>query len=127
MPHRRVFIRNLVLPSFIGVHPHEHGQPQRVRISVELDTPDQPRDPASLGSVVDYERLAHAIRAVVRQEHVRLVETLAERIVETCMADRRVLAARVTVEKLDVFDDAESAGVEVERQREVIPTALDDE
>ena len=56
------------------------------------------------------------VRAVVAAGHVQLVETLAERIAETCLADERVMAARVKVEKLDVFADAASVGVEIERR-----------
>ena len=41
----------------------------------------------------------------------------AERIARACLADSRVRLARVRVEKLDVFPDAVSAGVEVERTR----------
>ena len=118
---RRVSIRNMVLPSRIGVHAHEHGRQQRVRISVELETPDDPPDPAVLGQVVDYERLAAAIRAIVSTGHVKLVENLAHRIAAACLQDARVSRARVQVEKLDVFDEAESAGVSIERGREVIP------
>ena len=44
------------------------------------------------------------------------VETLAERIAEQCLADPRVQLARVRVEKLDVFPDAASVGVEIERR-----------
>jgi dihydroneopterin aldolase len=66
--------------------------------------------------VVDYEKLAKGIRQIVASGHVRLVETLAERIAEACLADRRVHLARVRVEKLDVFPDAVSAGVEIERR-----------
>lgn len=117
MSSRRVFIRNLVLPSRIGVHPHEHGRTQRVRISVELDTADMPRVPQALADVVDYERLVHAIRAIVREGHIRLVEALADRIAGACLADPRVQVARVQVEKLDVFEDAECAGVAIERDR----------
>jgi 7,8-dihydroneopterin aldolase/epimerase/oxygenase len=43
------------------------------------------------------------------------VETLAERIAALCLSDRRVRVARVRVEKLDVFPDATSVGVEIER------------
>jgi dihydroneopterin aldolase len=42
---------------------------------------------------------------------------MAERIAEACLMDARVQVARVRVEKLDVFADAVSAGVEVERRR----------
>jgi dihydroneopterin aldolase len=42
---------------------------------------------------------------------------MAERIAEACLLDTRVRTARVCVEKLDIFEDAVSAGVEVERAR----------
>ena len=37
---RHVFIRDLVLPARIGVHPHEHAGPQRVRINIDLGVED---------------------------------------------------------------------------------------
>ena len=117
MPRRRVFLRNLVLPASIGIYPHEQLAPQRVRVNVELEDDDIPGAPHSISNVVDYERVAVAIRALVASGHVRLVETLAERIAIECLADPRVQLARVRVEKLDVFADAESAGVEIERGR----------
>jgi dihydroneopterin aldolase len=42
---------------------------------------------------------------------------LAERIAEACFEDARVRSARVRVEKLHALPGAESAGVEIERQR----------
>jgi dihydroneopterin aldolase len=72
--------------------------------------------------VVDYEGVADAVRAIVAAGHVMLVETLAERIAESCLADARVHLARVRVEKLDVFADAASAGVEIERRRADLST-----
>jgi dihydroneopterin aldolase len=70
-----------------------------------------------LGRVVDYEAIVNRVRAIVAAGHVQLVETLAERLAESCLSDQRVLSARVRVEKLDVFADAASAGVEVERRQ----------
>jgi len=43
------------------------------------------------------------------------VETLAERIAALCLDDARVRSVRIRVEKLDVFPDATSVGVEIER------------
>ena len=122
---RHMFLRDLVLTASIGVHPHERVVPQRVRINVDLGVEDEgirklsrtPLGRDDLARVVDYERLAEAVRRIVRAGHVRLVETLAERIAEVCLADPRVHLARVRVEKLDVFADAISAGVEIERRQ----------
>ena len=121
---RHMFIRDLVLTASIGVHAHEHTAPQRVRINVDLAITDDGATKTSraavgqddLGRVVDYEALVNRIRAMVAAGHVQLVETLAERLAEACLSDDRILIARVRVEKLDVFADATSAGVEVERR-----------
>ncbi len=125
-PARKMFVRDLVLDAAIGVHAHEHGRTQRVRVNLDLTVADdgggeKMSRPAvgrdELARVVDYEAIVNRARAIVTAGHVQLVETLAERLAETCMADARVMAARVRVEKLDVFPDAASAGVEVERRR----------
>jgi len=122
---RHVFIRDLTLLASIGVHPHEHAAPQRVRINIDLGVEDDGARSFSraavgreeLSRVVDYEVVAREVRAVVASGHVMLVETLAERIAEICLSDQRVQLIRVRVEKLDVFADATSAGVEIERRQ----------
>ena len=73
-------------------------------------------------SNANIERLPR-VRAIVSARHVRLVETLAERIAICCLVDERVVSARVRVEKLDVFPDAVSAGVEIERVRRDLSTS----
>ncbi|MGA9014613.1 MAG: dihydroneopterin aldolase, partial [Acetobacteraceae bacterium] len=82
----------------------------------------QPVGRDELVRVVDYEKLADCVRSIVSSGHVRLVETLAERIAEICLQDSRVHLARVRVEKLDVFMDATSAGVEIERRQSDLST-----
>jgi dihydroneopterin aldolase len=122
---RHVFLRDMVLPANIGVHPHEERGQQRIRVNVDLGVRDDGARPLSraavgrdeLSRVVDYEAVARRVRSIVAAGHVRLVETLAERIAEACLEDARVELARVRVEKLNVFADAASAGVEIERRR----------
>ena len=113
---RHVFLRDMVLLAAIGVHPHEHGGAQRVRVNVDLAVRETEGGDL-LSRVVDYEGVANAVRAIVAAGHIKLVETLAERIAEACLEDGRVVRAVIRVEKLDVFADAASAGVEVERRR----------
>ncbi len=120
---RHVFVRDLVLDASIGIYPHEHAVTQRVRINLDLGVVDEAAlaglavGADELSRVVDYEKVTQRVRLLVRTGHTRLVETLAERIAETCLADARVRLARIRVEKLDVFPDAGSAGVEIERRR----------
>jgi dihydroneopterin aldolase len=114
---RHVFIRNLELPAQIGVWRHEHGKEQPIRINVDLAVEDLIDLGDDLAKVVDYGAIETRIRALIAEGHVRLIETLAERIAAACFMDNRVKTARVRVEKLHALSNAESAGVEIERTR----------
>jgi dihydroneopterin aldolase len=141
---RHVFLRDMVLLASVGVHAFEHEARQRVRINLDLAVTDDSAHPLSraaaiqpaggkqaegreqLSRVVDYEAVANRVRAIVGAGHVRLVETLAERLAEACLEDARVHTVRVRVEKLDIFDDMQSVGVEIERQNSWRETAAGD-
>jgi len=122
---RHMFVRDLILAASIGVYAHERAARQRVRINIDLAVAEAREANVShaavgaddLGRVVDYEAIVKRARAITASGHVQLVETLAERLAEACLADERVVLARVRVEKLDVFPDLTSVGVEVERRR----------
>lgn len=128
---RHVFLRDMILPARIGIYPHEQASAQRVRINVDLAVREAPPPPADkpltvrqeLARVVDYAKVANEVRAIVGAQHVRLVETLAERIAAACLLDPRVRLARIRVEKLDVFPDAVAAGVEIERAQRDLSTS----
>lgn len=112
----RLFVRDLVVPCRIGVHPHERGGSQRVRLNLELDMHQPARKIADqIGEVVSYDDIVAGVRAITGHGHINLVETLANRIADMCLADHRVAEVVVRVEKLDVLDDAVSVGVELRR------------
>ena len=112
---RHVFVRDLVLSCMIGVYRHEHTDAQRVRINLDLAVQEGRDLDDSLANVVCYERITTGVREIVSRGHINLVETLAEEIAAMCLEDWRVRSVRVRVEKLDVFPDATSVGVEIER------------
>jgi dihydroneopterin aldolase len=124
-----VFLRDMVLRASVGVHAFEHEATQRIRVNVDLGVEDDGAGPMSravpraavgadeLSRVVDYEGVARQVRAIVAAGHVRLLETLAERVAEACLADPRVSLVRIRIEKLDIFVDTASVGVEIERRR----------
>lgn len=116
---RHVFLRDLNYVAAIGVYASEHGVRQRIRVNVDLgvDEPGTGVGGDELARVVDYAVILRRVGEIVAAGHVRLVETLAERIAEACLADPRVALARIRVEKLDVVPNGSSAGVEVERIR----------
>jgi len=139
---RHVFLRDMVLQAAVGVHAFERTATQRIRVNIDLAVEDEPARALSrpaaprtvpgrdeLSRVVDYEVVADQVRAIVAAGHVSLLETLAERLAEACLFDTRVLMVRVRVEKLDIFPDAASVGVEIERRaapkHTIIPASLE--
>ncbi|GAN72265.1 dihydroneopterin aldolase [Acetobacter syzygii] len=118
-PLRCLFLKNMVLDAHIGVFPHEQGVTQRIRVSVHFgvdDRTDLEVGPDDLSRTVSYERVVQLVHRIVQEGHVRLVETLAERIASGVLADARVRVVRVRIEKLDVFEEIEAVGVEIERR-----------
>lgn len=116
-PTMKVFIRDLVLTCKIGIHQHERLARQRVRINLEVTCIEHPAINDDVDNILCYAEIMTGIRHVVSDQHINLVETLADRIAAMCLEDHRVMGAKVRVEKLDVFKEAESVGVEIERQR----------
>jgi dihydroneopterin aldolase len=114
---RRVFVRDLMIDSEIGVHGHERGQAQPVRLNVDLLVDEDGPLSDRLEQVVCYEAVVTSIRSIVSKGHIVLVETLAEQIAQSCLADGRVAVARIRVEKLTAIPEAASAGVEITRYR----------
>jgi dihydroneopterin aldolase len=113
---RHVFVRDLMVEASIGVYAHEKKKPQSIRINIDLSVDEKLEvHDEDLRSVVCYEQIVKRTRAIIASGHIHLVETLAERVAEECLADRRVVGARVRIEKLEAVPGTASVGVEIER------------
>lgn len=122
----RIFVKDLVLTCSIGAYPEERLKPQRVRFNVDLRarTSAGPVDD-DLANVFSYDTVTAGIRRLIASGHINLVETLAEQIAEYCLADPRIVQARVSVEKLDIEPAAAGVGIEIERHRRSYPAVAD--
>jgi dihydroneopterin aldolase len=115
---RHVFVRDLDLMALIGIYEHEKTDPQRIIVNIDLSVQEGegPQDD-DIGHVVSYEIVVKKVEQIIAEGHINLVETLCEKIAAACLRDKRVVAARVRVEKPDIIKNARSVGVEIERQR----------
>ena len=107
----RITITGLSAHAHHGVYgwEKERGQTFVVDAVLELDTA-----PAAAGDdlarTVNYAELAQRLHAVLTGEPVDLLETLAQRLADVCLADPLVDAVEITVHKPDAelgvpFDD----------------------
>ena len=96
----RISLKGLRVRGFHGVLPAERRDGQDFVIDVSL-TVDVRAAAASddLADTVDYGALATDLAAVVAGDPVDLLETLATRLAEVCLARVGVFAVEVTVHK----------------------------
>ncbi len=74
------------------------GQPFLVDLTLGVDTaPAAASD--DLRDTVDYGSLVDSVKMAVEQDPVDLIETVAQRIADVCLADARVGWVRVTLHK----------------------------
>lgn len=114
---QRILIRDLTLSCSIGVSDEERARRQRLRINIELlvDYPPPSRD--TITEVVDYGRLAKAVRNHCLSTTFRLLETLAEELSDVCFGFPPVRETKVRIEKLDRYADIGGIGVDIARRR----------
>jgi dihydroneopterin aldolase len=96
----RIALRALTIRGHHGVYDFERREGQDFVVDVELEM--DLRAAAASDDVADtihYGDLAGALAEVISGEPMQLIETLAQRLVEVCLADARVDAATVTVHK----------------------------
>lgn len=110
-----VFVRGLELAAGIGVYDHEQGRLQRLVIDVSLDLDPAPVE--RLADTINYETVAKAAREIAAEGHIGLVETFAERLADSCLADGRVRRCVVRIEKPGALEGAAAAGCEVTLDR----------
>jgi dihydroneopterin aldolase len=120
MDTQSIFIHGLRIDANIGVHAHEKGRTQPLKLDAELQIADTRFRPArdKLAEVFDYQTLRAAMIEVVRDGHIHLLETLANRVIDRLLAMPDVMAVRVRVHKYTAFDDVEEVGVEVTRRKQ---------
>jgi dihydroneopterin aldolase len=115
---RKVIIKNLVLNIFIGIHNFEKKKKQRVRFNIEVITnPNIKPNNNDLTTILNYEDLINKIKLLVKKQHHKLIEDLAENIFEIIFQNRLVKKTNIKIEKLDIIKNSESVGIEFSKSR----------
>ncbi len=98
----RLAVRGIEIFGHHGVFDLERreGQVFVIDLVLSLDTRSAARSD-DLRDTVDYGSLVAKVKEAVESDPVDLIETLAERIADTCLQDDRVRSVEVTVHKPD--------------------------
>ena len=114
----KVFIKDLVIKTYIGIYPSEKINKQRVRFNISILAKDNIKKVKNdISQFVSYEDIINKIKKILSYGHIPLLETLADKVAAECLKNKEILLIEIKIEKLDIFKDAESVGIKIIRKQ----------
>jgi len=113
-----IFLYDLKVDTVIGIWEWERKIRQTVSIDLEMGA-DIRRAAAtdSIDDTLNYKQVAKRVKQLVSESEYQLVETMAERIAETVLAEFEIPWIDVRVNKPGAIRGARDVGVRIRRQR----------
>ena len=113
----KVLIRKLHCKTIIGIYPHEKEIQQDLFIDLEMFTDlVKAGTTDDINETVDYEAIKNQIVEYLSANSHGLIETVAEKIAEICLAHPKIRQVKVTVDKPGALSECESVAVEITRK-----------
>ncbi len=96
-----IFVKNFITYCLIGVYPEEKKNKQKIKVSVKLNikrriTSDK------LSSTVCYQNILNSLENIQKYEHIKLVETLANKLAEELKKINDVTKIKIKIVKCDI-------------------------
>ncbi len=113
----KIYIRDLLIRTVIGIYPHERGIRQDLIINLTLYTNQRPAAEADdFNLTVDYQAVQESVVELVESSSFGLIEALASSIASLLLNVEGVFACGVTVDKPNVLRYSKSVAVEIFRE-----------
>jgi len=115
----QILIKDLRLRCIIGINEFERREKQDVTINVTIwSNLKEAAKTDDIRRTVDYKEITKCIIKLVEESKFQLVETLAEKVAQSCLEHARVEKVRVTVEKPGALRFARSVAVRILRKKD---------
>jgi len=115
-------IRNLVIPTIIGIHAREREKPCDIVLNLTLYTETAKAAEADdIELTVDYEALCAKLVRYVQSSSFALIESLANAIANLLLDTGGILACRVVLDKPGALNSCKSVAVEIFRKSKFSP------
>ena len=111
---RSIFVKNLEVECMVGVKIHEKKAKQKLIISTHLKV-EHKEHKDDIKNVISYEHIVNIIRDITSDEHIYLVESIAEKIANSCLKITNCIEVEVTVEKTEVLKGEATVGATVKQ------------
>jgi len=114
----KIFIKNLQVYGILGIHPHEQRSPQRIQVSLKVDT--DIRNAAKKDDIreaVNYSSITNLIVQFIEESQFLTIEALIEALAKKILEDQKIHSVWLRIEKPNAVPRAKSVGVEITRSR----------
>jgi dihydroneopterin aldolase len=111
-------IKNLKLQTVIGVHSWEAEINREIIINVEIES-DLPKAVKTdeIIDTIDYDLLVCKIKNLIATKRFKLVEKMAQEILQEVMQDQRIKRCKLEIDKVKPIENLQSFSVTVEKNR----------
>ena len=112
----KIFINGMTVSTIIGTLPHERETPQEITLDVILEC-DMKKAGRSddLYDAVDYSAVEKTIYEAVKNSSFFLLEALADKVAESCLAFEGVSGVTVKIDKPKAAAFSKSISIEIYR------------
>lgn len=113
-----IFIRELRLDAWIGLHRYEKVAPQTIELELELGFPNPGVfQSGRVADTIDYGVAVQRLKELLAAEKFGLIESLADRVARVLLDEFHAPWVKVTATKLGVLKEAKRVGVKIERSQ----------
>lgn len=111
-------IKNLKLKTIIGIHDFEQHAIREIIINARIET-DKIDSLYSdkIEDTIDYATLTEQIKLVVKNHQFKLIESLAQNIIDEIMEDAAVKSCELELDKPGAVEDVESFSITLNQVR----------
>ena len=114
---RKILIKNFIINTIFGYYPEEKVKSQRLKFNIKLELNIKTKfDDTDLRTIVDYDNIMKTINTILEKK-INFLETLGEIIVEEILKNRKIVAIKLQIEKLDVLKKNASVGFEINKRK----------
>jgi D-erythro-7,8-dihydroneopterin triphosphate epimerase len=109
-----LFLKNVQVSCFLGVHADEQEHEQEVRMQLYFWTDIAKASHSdSIEDALDYSAIYKDVVKHVEHAHFSLIERLAYEVATICLQHPLTFKVKVVLEKMGALKKAESSGIEV--------------
>ena len=109
-----IFVKNFISNCLIGVYPEEKVNKQKVKISVKL-TIIRKKHEDNLSTTVCYQNILRSLENINNYGHIKLVETLANKLADEFKKIKNVTKILVKINKCEISKKGTDVGFILKR------------